>query len=119
MKKEEEATPNYEWMVGVGGLPAAGWVVTEVPDISIYNWNTGTAVHQHALMEETERTATSIRYSWKWSMKDAPCGVYVGVVNYKIAGEPVTGKIVGERLQIFFTRENGMMVKAHKNIPWD
>jgi hypothetical protein len=117
--REEELAPNYEWMIGVGGLPAAGWEVTERPDLSIYNWDTGVAVYQHALMEETERTATSIRYSWKWSMKDAACGVYVGVVNYQIGGQPVTGNIIGERLKIFFKRENGKMVKMHENIPWD
>lgn len=117
--REEELIPNFEWMMGVGSLPAAGWEVTERPDLSIYNWDTGIPIHQHALMEETERTATTIRYSWKWSMKDAPCGVYVGVVNYQIGGQPVTGNTIGERLKIFFTRENGKMVKAHKNIPWD
>ncbi|MGA7136435.1 MAG: hypothetical protein WBZ14_02075 [Terriglobales bacterium] len=116
--REEAPTPNYEWTVMVGGLPA-GWEVQEVPDLSIYNWGTGNPVHQHALMEETERTATSIKYSWKWSMKDTPSGVYVGVVNYQIGGNLVTGSIVGERLKVFFKRENGTMVKAHENIPWD
>jgi hypothetical protein len=117
--REEKLVPNFEWMIGVGGLPADGWEVNERPDLSIYNWDTGIPVHQHALMEETERTATSIRYSWKWSMKDVPCGVYVGVVNYQIGGQPVTGNIIGERLKIFFKRENGKMVKAHENLPWD
>jgi hypothetical protein len=116
--REEELVPNFEWIMGVGGLPAAGWEITERPDLSIYNWDTGVAVYQHALMEETERTATSIRYSWKWSMKDAPCGVYVGVVNYQIGGPPVTGNIIGERLRVFFKRENGKMVKTHENVPW-
>lgn len=116
--REEEPAPNYEWRVGVNGLPA-GWEVTDAPDLSIYDWNTGIAVQKYALMKETDRTATSILYSWKWSMKDVPCGVYVGVVNYQIGGKPVIGNTVGDRLKIFFRRENGKIIMTHETIPWD
>lgn len=117
--REEEPAPNYEWTVGIGGLPAAGWEVTDAPDLSIYDWNTGIMVHPYALMKETARTATSIHYSWKWSMKDVPCGVYVGSVNYTIGGKPVIGNAVGERLKIFLKRENGRVRKSFEIIPWD
>jgi hypothetical protein len=116
--KEEEPAPNYEWMVGVDGLPA-GWEVTDAPDLSIYDWNTGIAVEKYALMKETERTVTSILYSWKWSTKNVPCGVYVGVVNYTIGGKPVIGNTVGERLKLFLKRENGRIRKTFETIPWD
>lgn len=76
-------------------------------------------MHQHALMEETARTATAINYSWKWSVQDVPCGVYVGVVNFQIGGKPVTGSIVKDRLRVFFRRENGQLVKSHETVPWD
>lgn len=99
-------------------FPAAGWEVKEAPDISIYNWNTGIAVRQHALMEETERTATSIHYRWKWSMKRCAVRVYVGVVNFQIGGKPVIGNTVGDRLKIFLARENGKIIKKHETIPW-
>jgi hypothetical protein len=118
--KEESTTGKYEWIVGVNGLPPAGWEVEDRPDLSIYDWNTGIPVERYALMEETERTATSIRYSWKWNMKDVPCGVYVGVVNYTIAGhQPVIGNIVGERVRIFLRRERGKVIKSHETMPWD
>jgi hypothetical protein len=117
--REEEPAPNYEWVVAVGNLPAAGWEVQEAPDLSIYGWNTGIAVHQHALMEETARSATSISYRWKWSMKDVPCGIYVGVVNFQIGGEPVTGNSVGNRLKVFYRRESGKIIKSFETIPWD
>jgi hypothetical protein len=84
--KEESTTGKYEWIVGINALPPAGWEVEDTPDLSVYDWNTGIPVERYALMEETQRTATSILYSWKWNMKDVPCGVYVGVVNYTIAG---------------------------------
>lgn len=117
--KEQEPAPNYEWVIGVNGLPAGGWEVEDAPDISIYNWDTGAAVQKYALMKETERTATSILYSWKWSMKDVPCGVYVGVVNYTIGGQPVIGNSVGDRVRIFLRRENGKIITSHETIPWD
>jgi hypothetical protein len=117
--KEEEPAPNYEWTIGVGGLPAAGWEVEDAPDLSIYDWNTGIMVHPYALMKETARTATSVHYSWKWSMKDVPCGVYVGTVNYTIGGKPVIGNAVGERLKIFLKLENGRIRKSFETIPWD
>jgi hypothetical protein len=116
--REEEPAPNYEWTIAVGNLPA-GWEVTDVPDLSIYNWNTGIMVHPYALMREDARTATSIQYSWKWSMKGVPCGVYVGVVNYTIGGKPVIGNSVGDRLRILLKRENGRIITTHENIPWD
>jgi hypothetical protein len=75
--KEAPSTPNYEWMIEIGGLPI-GWTVDEPADLSIYNWDTGAPVYRHARMEETARTATSIRYSWKWDMKNVLCGRYVG-----------------------------------------
>jgi hypothetical protein len=118
--KEEQSAGNYEWTVGIGNLPAAGWEVKDAPDLSIYDWNTGIAVQRYALMKETARTATSILYSWKWNMKDVPCGVYVGVVNYTIAGHPpVIGNTVGERVKLFLARENGKIIKKHETIPWD
>ncbi len=117
--KEEEPAPNYEWMIGVEGLPAAGWEVEAVPDLSISDWNTGIMVHPYALMKETGRTATSIHYTWKWSTKDVPCGVYVGTVNYTIGGKPVIGNSVGKRLKIFLKRENdGTIRKIFETIPW-
>ena len=116
--REEEPAPNYEWIVAVGNLPAAGWEVQEAPDLSIYDWNTGIAVHQHALMEEAARTATSISYTWKWS-KDVPCSIYVGVVNFQIGGKPVTGNSVGNRLKVFYRRENGKIIKSFETITWD
>jgi hypothetical protein len=116
--KEEELAGNYEWTVGVGNL-LAGWEVTDAPDLSIYDWNTGVAVQRYALMEETARTATSIHYSWKWNMKNVPCGVYVGAVNFQIGGKPVIGNAVGERVNIFFKLENGKITKTHETIPWD
>jgi hypothetical protein len=116
--KEEKSAGNYEWTVGIGNLPAAGWDVKDIPDLSIYDWNTGIPVQRYALMKETARTATSILYSWKWNMKDVPCGVYVGVVNYTIGGQPVIGNTVGERVKIFLGRENGKIIKKHETIPW-
>jgi len=118
--REEASAGTFEWTVGIVNLPAAGWEVTETPDLSIYEWNTGIAVQRYALMQETARTATSVLYSWKWNMKDVPCGVYVGVVNYMIAGrQPVIGNTVAERLRIFFQRENGKIIKKHEAIPWN
>jgi hypothetical protein len=117
---EKEPAPNYEWMIGVVNLPTAGWEVTDAPCLTIYDWNTGIMVHPYALMKETARSATSIQYSWKWSMKDVPCGVYVGVVNYTIGGKPVVGNAVGKRLKIFLKRENETQIrKSFETIPWD
>jgi hypothetical protein len=119
--REAVPIPNYEWKIEIAKLPI-GWTVGEVADLTIYNWDTGVAVHRHALMNETERTTTSIRYSWMWDTKDVPCGVYVGVMNFTIGGTAKmrhTGSPVGERLRIFLHRENGQIIKAHENIPWD
>jgi hypothetical protein len=117
--REEEPEPNFEWVVGVEGLPAAGWKVEEAPDLSIYDWNTGIPVQRYALMQETARTDTSILYSWKWSTKDVPCGVYVGVTNYKIGGTPVFGCTVQDRVKVFYKRENGKIIKSNEIIPWN
>ena len=115
--KEAVSVPNYEWLIEIGGF-----AVAEVPRLTIYNWDTGAAVHRHALMEETARTATSIRYSWMWDMKNVPCGLYVGVVNFTIGGTvkiQETAYCLKERVRIFFIREKGHLVKTHENIPWD
>jgi hypothetical protein len=116
--REDESTGNYQWAVGVFALPA-GWEVKEAPDISIYDWNTGVAVQKYAVMEETARTADSIHYLWMWNPKNVPCSIYVGVVNYHIGGKAVIGDVVGERVRIFFRRENGKLIKSHETIPWD
>jgi hypothetical protein len=119
--KEAVSIPNYEWLIETGPLPS-GFAVEEVPHLTIYNWDTGVAVHRHALMEETARTDASVRYSWMWDMNDVPCGLYVGVVNFTIGG---TVKIqeaaycLNKRVRIFFIRENGHLIKTHENIPWD
>jgi|ERR1700722_234501 len=119
--KEAAPIPNYEWAIDIGGLPL-GWTVEEAPDLTIFNWDTGAAVHRHALMKEAARTTTSIQYSWMWDMLNVPCGVYVGVVNFTIGGTAKmqhTASPLGERLRIFLKRENGKIVKMHENIPWD
>ncbi len=119
--REEVSIPNYEWQIGIGPLPI-GWTVEEPPDLTIFNWDTGAAVYRSALMKETARTTTSIRYSWMWDIKDVPCGVYVGVVNFTIGGAAKmqrTASPVGERLRIFLRLEKGQLVKTHENIPWD
>jgi hypothetical protein len=113
--------PNYEWEIGIGGLPI-GWSVEEEPDLTIYNWGTGAAAYRHALMKEKDRTATSIRFSWTWHTTEVPCGMYVGVVNFTIGGTAKmqhTASPVGERLRIFLKLENGQVVKTHENVPWD
>lgn len=118
--KEAVSIPNYEWQIQITGL-SIGWTVEEAADLTIYNWDTGAAVYRHALMKETERTATSIRYSWMWDINDVPCGVYVGVVNFTIGGTPRiqnTASPVGKRLRIFLKLENGQIVKTHEEIPW-
>lgn len=118
--KEAVSIPNYEWQIEIAPLPI-GWTVEESADLTIYNWDTGAAVYRHATMKEAARTPTSIRYSWMWDIKDVPCGVYVGVVNFTIGGTAKmqrTASSVGERLRIFLKRENGQIVKAHENIPW-
>lgn len=119
--KEAVPVPNYEWQIEIAGLPI-GWTVDEVADLTILNWETGAAVYRHALMKETGRTATSIRYSWMWDIKDVPSGLYVGVVNFTIGGTAKmqqTASPVGKRLRIFLKLENGQIVKAHEDIPWD
>lgn len=119
--REAVSTSNYEWQIEIGELPI-GWTVEEPADLTIYNWDTGTAVYRHASMNETARTATSIRYSWMWDTKDVPCGLYVGVVNFTIGGTArmqQTASPVGNRLRIFLKMENCQIVKAHENIPWN
>lgn len=119
--KEAVRIPNYEWRIEIGPLPI-GWTVEEVADLTIFDWDTGAAVYRHALMKEVARTTTSIRYSWMWDVKDVPCGVYVGVVNFTIGGTAKmqrTASPVGTRLRIFLKLENGQIVKAHENIPWE
>ncbi len=118
--KEAVSIPKYDWIVDIGKLPI-GWTVEESADLTIFDWNSGVAVYRHALMKETARTDTSIQYSWKWDMKDVPCGLYVGVVNFTIGGAVKmvrTACNVGERLRIFLKLENGQIVKSHENIPW-
>ncbi len=116
--KEAPSTPNYEWIFEIGGLPV-GWTVEEPPDLSIYNWDTGAPAYRHARMEETARTATSARYSWRWDMKNVLCGVYVGSVNFKIGGHVDTGIKIGERLRVFLRREGNHVSKNFESIPWD
>jgi len=119
--REAASVPNYEWQIEIRGLPI-GWTVEEAADLTIYDWDTGAAVYRHALMKETARTATAIRYSWMWDIKDVPCGLYVGVVNFTIGGTAKmqeTASHVGDRLRIFLKLENGQIVKTHENIPWD
>jgi hypothetical protein len=119
--KEEESVPNYDWIIEIGPLPI-GWTVEETPDLTIYNWDTGIAVYRHALMKETARTPTSIRYSWTWDMLEVPCGLYVGVVNFTLGGSvkiQETASVLQNRVRIFFIRENRNLVKTHKNVPWD
>jgi len=119
--KEAVSIPNYEWQIDIGGLPI-GWTVEEAPDLTIFNWDTGVAVYRHALMKETARTTTSIRYSWTWDMLEVQCGLYVGVVNFTIGGTAKiqeTASPLRERVRIFLKRENRQIVKAHENIPWD
>jgi hypothetical protein len=118
--KEAVAIPNYEWEVGIGGL-LAGWVIEEQPDLSIYNWDTGDVVYRHALMREKNRTATSVQYGWMWDMTRVPCGLYIGVVNFKVGGTvkiTETAKTVGNRLKIFLKRERGQLIKDHEEVPW-
>jgi hypothetical protein len=118
--KEAVPNPNYEWQIEIGSLPI-GWTVEETPDLTIYNWETGAHVYRHALMKETARTTTSIRFSWMWDMTNVPCGVYVGVVNFTIGGTvniQRTASRVGQRLRIFLQLENDQIVKTHENIPW-
>ncbi len=119
--KEAVSIPNYEWQIDIGGLPI-GLTVEEAPDLTIYNWDTGVAVYRHALMKETARTTTSIRYSWTWDMLEVQCGLYVGVVNFTIGGTAKlqeTASPLRERVRIFLKRENRQIVKTHENIPWD
>jgi hypothetical protein len=119
--KEAVSIPNYEWQIEIGRLPI-GWTVGESPDLTIYNWDTGVAVYRHALMKETARTTTSIRYSWTWDMLEVQCGLYVGVVNFAIGGTAKmqeTASALRERVRIFLKLENGHLVKTHENIPWD
>lgn len=116
--KEEHSTPNYEWIIDIAGLPL-GWAIDEVPDLSIYNWETGVAVYRHATMEEVSRTVTSVRFNWKWDTKDVPCGVYVGTVNFSIGGHREIGSPVNTRKRIFLKRENNQIIKTFEDVPWD
>ncbi|HET9164600.1 MAG TPA: hypothetical protein VFP11_01295, partial [Candidatus Angelobacter sp.] len=95
------------------------WAIGEAPDLSIYNWDTGVAVCRHATMEEVARTATSVRFNWKWDTKDVSCGVYVGTVNFKIGDILKVGSPLGERLKVFLKREQDQIIKMHETIPWD
>jgi hypothetical protein len=52
-------------------------------------------------------------------MKDAPCGVYVGTVNFKIGDKTATGSTVGNRLKVFLKHDKGQITKWHENIPWN
>ncbi len=117
--REEQSTPNYEWTIEVGGLPSTGWTVKETADLSIFDWNTGAHIYRHATMQEVARTATSIRFSWSWDLKDVPCGVYVGTVNFKIGDMLKVGSPVGDRLKVYLKREEGRIIKWHETIPWD
>ena len=95
--------------------------VDEIPRLTIYNWDTGLPLYLHALMEETNRTATPIRYSWMWDMKDVPCGLYVGVVNFTIGGAKKiqeTESPVGDRLRVFLMRDKTHLIKSHENVTW-
>jgi hypothetical protein len=119
--REAVSIPNYEWQIEIGSLPF-GWTTEEAPHLTIYNWDTGVAVYRHALMKEKARTDTSIQYSWMWDIKDVPCGLYVGVVNFTLGGTvkvQETASTLNERVRIFFIRENGHLIKTHENIPWD
>lgn len=116
--KEAPSTPNYEWIFEVQGLPV-GWAVEEPPDLSIYNWDTGAPAYRHARMEELTRTATSVRYSWKWDMKNVLCGLYVGIVNFKIGGQLHTGMKIGERLRVFLKDEGDRVSKNFESVPWE
>ncbi len=115
--KEEQSTPNYEWIIEVAGLPV-GWAIDEAPDLSIYDWNTGIPVHRHATMTEVSRAATSVRFNWKWDLKDVPCSVYVGAVNFKIGKMLKVGSPIGDRLRVYLKREEGRIIKWHETIPW-
>lgn len=116
--KEGQSTPNYEWIIDIAGLPV-GWAIDEVPDLSIYNWDTGVAVCLHAAMEEIARTPTSVRFNWMWDTKDIACGVYVATVNFKIGDMLKVGSPLGERLKVFLKREQDQIIKDHEAIPWD
>jgi hypothetical protein len=118
--KEEKSVPNFDWIIEIGPLPI-GWTVEESPDLTIYNWDTGVAVYRHALMKETARTPTSIRYNWTWDMLEVQCGLYVGVVNFRLGGTVMieeTGSVLENRVRIFFKRENRNLVKAHEKVLW-
>jgi len=118
--REAVSVPNYDWQLLMSPLPA-GWTVEETPALTIFNWETGAAVHRHAEMEEKDRTATSISYSWKWDMLHVPCGLYVGVVNFTLGGSidiQQTAYLLNQRVRIFMAVQNNHLVKSHKNIPW-
>jgi hypothetical protein len=72
-------------------------------------------------MREKNRTATSVQYGWMWDMTRVPCGLYIGVVNFKVGGTvkiTETAKTVGNRLKIFLKRERGQLIKDHEEVPW-
>jgi hypothetical protein len=115
---EGQSTPNYEWIIDIAGLPV-GWDIDEVPDLSIYNWDTGIAVCRHVIMEEISRTATSVRFNWKWDMKNVPCGVYVGAVNFNVGGHREIGSPINTRKRIFLKREDNQIIKTFEDVPWD
>jgi hypothetical protein len=118
--KEQASVPNYEWMIEIGPLPV-GFTVDEVPRLTIYNWDTGLPVYLHALMKETMLTDTKVCYSWKWDMKDVPCGLYAGAVNFTIGGSvkiQETAFPLGEMVRVFLMRDGRTLAKSHENVPW-
>jgi hypothetical protein len=118
--REAVSVPNYESLVGIDKLPV-GWTLTEEPTLTIYNWETGEAMYRHARMEEKERTADSVWYSWMWDIQRVPCGLYVGVTNYTLGGTAKgqhTARSLGKRLRVFLTRENGQIWKSHQEVDW-
>jgi hypothetical protein len=57
-----------------------------------------------------------------WDVKDVPCGLYAGGVNFTIGGtakRQETASRVGDLLRIFLQLKNDQIVKTHAKIPWD
>jgi hypothetical protein len=117
--KEPPSVPNYTWEIEIP--LALGVTVDEKPDLTIFNWDTGVPAYRHARMEETKRTPTLVRYSWKWDTLKVDCGVYVGVVNFDLGGAvkiQETALCLDKRVRIFMTREKNHLVKSNESIPW-
>ena len=54
-------------------------------------------------------------------MVEVQCGLYVGVVNFRLGGTvkiEETASVLENRVRIFFRRENRHLVKAHEKVPW-